>query len=235
MLFDLRGRGRRRTVQVIYLGLAILFGLGFVGFGVGGGFGGGGVIEGLFGGKEGSNSASYSAQIEKYEKLAKKEPSSTYAWEQLTLARLHEAAGEAYVTSSGPTTQGKELFGHIASSWNSYLALSPSKPNTELALQMVRIFGEEGLDEPSEAVKVLQIVIPAKTTASSQYQSSLYASLAEYAYKASNAHVGDLASEKAVSLAPTGERKRIKLALEQIKKNPTGSSSGGSTTTAPAG
>ena len=31
MLFDLRGRGRRRTVQVIYIGLALLFGVGFVG------------------------------------------------------------------------------------------------------------------------------------------------------------------------------------------------------------
>ncbi len=36
MLFDLRGRGRRRTVQVIYLGLAVLMGGGLVLFGIGG-------------------------------------------------------------------------------------------------------------------------------------------------------------------------------------------------------
>ncbi len=42
MLFDLRGRGRRRTVRVIYTGLALLMGVGLVGFGIGGGFGGGG-------------------------------------------------------------------------------------------------------------------------------------------------------------------------------------------------
>ena len=35
MLFDLRGRGRRRTVQVIYLSLAILMGGGLVLFGIG--------------------------------------------------------------------------------------------------------------------------------------------------------------------------------------------------------
>ena len=35
MLFDLRGRGRRRTVQAIYLGLAILLGGGLIFFGVG--------------------------------------------------------------------------------------------------------------------------------------------------------------------------------------------------------
>src|SRR3954453_2462131 len=41
MLFDLRGKGRRRTVQVIYLGLAILMGGGLVLFGIGGATSGG--------------------------------------------------------------------------------------------------------------------------------------------------------------------------------------------------
>src|SRR6185312_3943702 len=41
MLFDLRGRGRRRTVQVIYLSLAVLMGGGLVLFGIGGATSGG--------------------------------------------------------------------------------------------------------------------------------------------------------------------------------------------------
>ena len=41
MLFDLRGRGRRRAVKIIYLGLAILLGGGLVFFGVGGNVQGG--------------------------------------------------------------------------------------------------------------------------------------------------------------------------------------------------
>ena len=44
MLFDLRGHGRRRAVRVIYIGLALLMGVGLVGFGIGGGFGGGGLF-----------------------------------------------------------------------------------------------------------------------------------------------------------------------------------------------
>ncbi len=44
MLFDLRGRHRRRLVKVIYIGLALLIGVGLVGFGVGGGLGGGGLV-----------------------------------------------------------------------------------------------------------------------------------------------------------------------------------------------
>lgn len=219
MLFDLRGRGRRRTVQIIYAGLALLIGFGLIGLGVGGGFGSGGILSGLTG-EESSSSASFAAQIQKYEKLARKNPSDVYAWEQLTLAQLHEAGGEAYVVDNKLTSKGKELYEQIARSWNSYINLNPPHPNAEIAQEMVRVFGEEGLNEPAEAVKVLQIV-----TAARPQSASLYAALAEYAYKAHNTRIGDLASEKAVALAPASQRKQLKTELAEVKKNPTGSSS----------
>src|SRR6188472_169767 len=55
MLFDLRGKGRRRTVQVIYLGLAILMGGGLVLFGIGGATSGG--LFDAINGNSGSGSA----------------------------------------------------------------------------------------------------------------------------------------------------------------------------------
>jgi hypothetical protein len=222
MLFDLRGRGRRRTVKVIYGGLALLIGAGLVFFGVGAGVGGGGLLNSLTG-NEGSGSASFAAQIDKYRKLAQKQPNSVYAWEQLTLAQLHEAGGEAYFANQRLTAKGRELFGQTARSWNSYIALKPPKPNAQLALQMERVFGEEGLNEPAEAVKVLQIVIPTKSESTPQYQASLYAALAEYAYKANNTRIGDLASAKAVALSPAAQRKQLKTQLAAIKAHPNGS------------
>ncbi len=216
MLFDLRGRGRRRTVQVIYAGLALLIGAGLVFFGVGAGVGGGGLLNSLTG-KEGSGSTSFSSQVTKYKKLTQQQPSSVYAWEQLTLAQLHEAGGEAYFVDNRLTSKGKELFAQVAKSWNRYLALNPPKPNTEIAQEMVRVFDEEGLDEPAEAVKVLQIV-----TAARPESASLYASLAEYAYKAHNTRIGNLASEKAVALAPAAQRKRLKDELAEVENNPSG-------------
>ncbi len=229
MLFDLRGRGRRRTVKVIYGGLALLIGAGLVFFGVGAGVGGGGLLNSLTS-NEGSNSASFSAQIDKYKKLTQKQPSSVYAWEQLTLAQLHEAGGEQYFANQRLTAKGRELFGQTAQSWNSYLALKPSKPNAQLALQMERVFGEEGLNEPAEVVKVLQIVIPAKSESTPQYQASLYAALAEYGYKANNTRIGDLASAKAVALAPAAQRKQLKTQLAAIKAHPNGSEGATGTT-----
>ena len=113
------------------------------------------------------------------------------------------------------TSKGKELFSQAAQSWNSYLALNPAKPNPELAQRMVAVFGEEGLNEPAAAVQVLQIVVAARPTSV-----SYYAALAQYAYKAHNTRVGDLASAKAVSLAPAAQRPRLKTELAALKKNP---------------
>jgi hypothetical protein len=218
MLFDLRGRHRRRAVKVIYVGLAALIGVGLIGFGIGGGLGGGGLLSAASE-NEGGGSASFSNQIKKYEKTVRKQPSNVAAWQKLTAAELHEAGGEAYVnaTTGAPTAKGKELFSKASRSWESYLALNPPKPNIELAKLMLRVYGAEGLNQPSSAVQVLQLVVAAEPK-----NASYYAALAEYAYKAKNARVGDLASAKAVSLAPASDRARVKTELETVKKNPEG-------------
>ncbi len=219
MLFDLRGRHRRRAVKVIYIGLALLIGGGLVLFGVGTGGGGGGGLLNVAGENEGSGGASFASEIKKYEKVLKKQPSNVVAWEKLTKAQLHEAGGEAYVNASSglPTAKGKELFSQASRSWESYLALNPPKPSPELAKLMVRVYGAEGLDQPASAVQVLQLVVAAEPK-----NASYYAALAEYAYKAKNARVGDLASTKAVALAPSASRARVKTELEAVKKNPEG-------------
>jgi hypothetical protein len=226
MLFDLRGRHRRRLVRAIYTGLALLMGVGLVGFGIGGGFGGGGLLNAA-NSNEGSNAASFAGQIKKYETLTKQQPRNASAWEKLADAQLHEAGGEAYVSrTGGVTSKGKELFRQVAQSWNSYLALNPAQPNPELAQRMVAVFDEEGLNEPAAAVQVLQIVVAARPT-----NFSYYASLAQYAYKAHNPRVGDLASAKAISLAPAADRPRLQGQLAALKKKPNPTSTETATST----
>ncbi|HEY5342319.1 MAG TPA: hypothetical protein VIJ66_01485 [Solirubrobacteraceae bacterium] len=222
MLFDLRGRGRRRTVQVIYVGLALLFGVGFIGFGVGVGSGGGGILNALTG-ESGAPKASFAGQVKKYEKLVAEQPKSLSAWEGLINAQLHEAGGESSVSNGKLTSEGKGLFSDVARSWSSYLALNPPKPNPKLAKEMLRVFDEEGLNQASAEVQVLQIVV-----ANEPQSAALFGQLAEYAYKAHNERQGDLAAEKAVSLAPASGRARLKKELAELKK----SSASTSTTTA---
>jgi hypothetical protein len=215
MLFDLRGRGRRRTVRVIYIGLAVLIGLGLVGFGVGTGFGGGGIFSAASS-NEGGSGASYSAQIKKYEKLTRQQPTNVAAWESLTKAMLHEAGGSAYVSEQGTvTSKGRELLKRVSAAWGSYLALNPPKPNGELAQLMVNdVYAEQALNEPARAVQALQIVLETRPTSA-----SLWSQLAAYAYRASNTRVGDLAAQNAVRYAPSTEKVRLKNELAELKKN----------------
>jgi hypothetical protein len=213
MLFDLRGRGRRRTVQVVYIGLATVFLLGFVGFGVGGGFGSGGIFD-VFTKNEGSGGVSHSGEVKKFEKLTQAQPNNVNAWEKLVNAQLHEAGGEAYITlAGGVTSKGRQLYSQIDQAWSHYIALNPPKPNVALAKNVLRIYGEEGLNKSASAVGVVQIILAAEPNSAVYYRF-----LAEYAYKAKNTRIGDLATAKAVSLAPPAQRKRLQTELTALKK-----------------
>jgi hypothetical protein len=220
MLFDLRGRGRRRTVRTIYIGLALLMGVGLVGFGIGS-VGSGGILSAASN-SEGSGSASFAGQIKTYKKQTQQQPANTAAWENLTKALLHEAGG---VTQNGLTPKGKELFQEASQSWQRYVALTPHSPSPTLAQLMLTVYAEEGLNQPAQAVQVLQIVVASRPTSA-----ALYAQLAQYAYKAKNARLGDLAAEKAVALAPAAQRARVKTELAEVKKFPNGERSYTTTT-----
>src|SRR5271165_3590009 len=77
MLFDLRSRGRRRTVQVIYIGLAVLMFGGLVLFGVGAGNGLGGLLNAFTnGGSTGAQTQAVSQALKAAEKQARDNPSS---------------------------------------------------------------------------------------------------------------------------------------------------------------
>jgi hypothetical protein len=222
MLFDLRARGRRRTVQVVYVSLALLFLIGFVGFGVGVGGGGGSPVEAIFGSKEGSATSSYAKQIAEAEKRTRTHPNEAYAWAKLAEARFHNASGSEFYDEEKQqfTAKGKEQLTKVVAAWNRYVALKPTNPPLTIADDMVRVFGEEGLNQPAEAVAALQLVIPTKPPSV-----GLYGDLARYAYLAKNMSVGELAAQKTVSLTPPAKRKEVAAELAQLKTNPTGNPS----------
>jgi tetratricopeptide (TPR) repeat protein len=221
MLFDLRGRGRQRTVRVLYIGLALLIGVGLVGFGIGGGFGSGGILNAASN-NEGSNGASFSAKIKHYRKLTAQNPADAEAWAGLTKAILQESSN---FSRNGVTPQAKNLYRQASEAWARYLALNPPKASAELGQLMATVYSEEGLNEPNKVVQALEIVL-----ASRPESAALWAQLAEYAYKARNLRVGDLASEKAVSLAPAAQRSRVKSELAELRASPSGEKSYTTTT-----
>src|SRR4029077_5088578 len=101
MLFDLRSRGRRRTVQVVYLGLALLMGGGLVLFGVGAGNGIGGLLNAFTGNGSGNSQGAAVSQAEKTAlKQTRLNPNDPAAWSALVSARWETASGNTDYNAS---------------------------------------------------------------------------------------------------------------------------------------
>jgi hypothetical protein len=212
MLFDLRGRGRRRTVQVIYLSLAILMGGGLVLFGIGGATSGG-LVDAIQGGS-GSTSGTdtFQKRVDSLEKRTQTNPQDTRAWAQLAGLRFQLAgSGANYDQATGAYTEkGKVELRRAAAAWQRHLALAGEKPDTTVANQMVQAYGIGGLRQYAEAVKALEYVIDATPTATYQQ----YAQLAVLAHGADQDRKATLSADKAESLAPKAQRKTLQ---DQIK------------------
>ncbi len=237
MLFDLRGRGRRRTVRIVYSGLALLFFLAFVGFGVGS-FGGGGVLE-LLGGKgSGGGGENYGSQVKAAKKVTVTQPNNPAAWSGLIHATLLEVgSGENYSnTEEAFTSKAQPLLTQIQGAWERYLKLEPRNPDPEVATEVMRIYTTGGgLTDPAEAVKTLKIEMrgrPANVT--------LYYDLAALSYQAKDKREGDRAAARALALAPASDKKILEGRLAELKagksatSSAAGASSGAATVTIPA-
>ncbi len=224
MLFDLRGKGRRRTVQVIYLGLAILMGGGLVLFGIGGATSGGlfDAINGNGGSSGGTSDAT--AAIERTATTAQAatvaDPKDAAAWARLVKARFQLAGANGGVDANGNwTAAGKKRLVPVEQAWDSYVALEPNPPDDTVAGYMVQAFAPTGLDKPDKAVRALEMIIDVRggPDADSTTRSNLYTQLAVYAYAADQMRKGDLAADRAVSLAAESERKLLRQNLDNAK------------------
>src|SRR3954447_10014822 len=218
MLFDLRGRGRRRTVQVIYLSLAILMGGGLVLFGIGGATSGGLIdaIQGNSGTTSGTDT--FQKRVDALEKRTQANPQDKAAWAQLAGLRFQLAgSGANYDQTTGAyTAKGKAILLQAAAAWQRHLSLAGEKPDRTVANQMVQAYGVTGLRNYAEAVKALEFVIDATPNATFQQ----YAQLAVLAHGAKQTRKATLSADKAVSLAPKDQRKtlqtQIKTAQQQL-------------------
>jgi hypothetical protein len=210
MLFDLRGRGRRRTIQVIYASLAILMGGGLVFFGIGGNTSGG-----LFDAFQSNSGVSADETLEKrldsLEERTQATPRDERAWAELARTRFSIATtGENYnQTTQTYTDSGKEELRRAAAAWQRYLALEPAKPDAAVANQMVLAYGPSGLADYGEAVKAMEIVIDER-----EPTSALYAQLAILAHGAKQTRKSNLAKDKAIELAPKAQRSQVRQQVE---------------------
>ena len=207
MLFDLRGKGRRRTVKLVYGGLALLLGLGLVAFGIGGATSGG--LVDAIGGSGGSNTSVYSDQAKALAKQVAADPTDQQAWAALAKAQVQQASIIGYdQTTQTFTAAGKAELAKGAASWQKYLALDPKKPDDRVASLMINAYGPGGLNDPVKSAAALKVVIDGRGPSA-----ALYSQLAVLTYLAGNKRESDIAEQRALELTPANKRKLVKAQL----------------------
>jgi tetratricopeptide (TPR) repeat protein len=232
MLFDLRGRGRRRFVQAIYLSLAILMGGGLVLFGVGGATSGG--LLDAFKSDSGTQSVSdtFKKRIAAAEAGVKTQPENPKAWAELTRVRYQQAlTGNGFDQATSTfTPEGKVQLQAASNTWDKYLSLT-EKPDDTVASLMVQAYSQYGLNEPDKAVTAMEILIDRR-----QATGPLYVQLAALAYQAGQTRKAELASKKAIELTPKDNLEQIKAQLQAARAaaSAAASSATPSNTTAPS-
>jgi hypothetical protein len=216
MLFDLRSAGRRRTVKAVYLGLALLMFVGFVGFSIGSSGLSGGIVDAITGNKGGGNGADAATKrlqtnINVAARRTRTSPSDPAAWAALARAHINiSSVGDNFDPAKQTyTASGKQQLTAAGQAWDKYVALNPQKPDQGLARLMIQAY--LSLTNYAKATSAQEIVADAEPT------QQTFTNLALYAYAANQTRKGDLAAAKAVSLAPKKQQKQLKQQLASAK------------------
>jgi len=215
MLFDLRGSGRRTTVKVVYLTLALLMGGGLVLFGIGGDVSGG-LVDAI---TERSNTGSagtedFRRRAEAADRAAAASPQDAAAQAAAARARYQLAgAGEYFDQATGTfTNEGKAELQRSSEAWKRYLALDPQPIDDSVASLMVQVYSEVGLNEPENAVRAQEIITEARP------RDATFATLAVLAYQAGQTRKGDLARREALDRADKDERAALRGQIDAAKQ-----------------
>lgn len=205
MLFELGGK-RKRFIQVIYVFLALLLGVGLVGLGIGGDANGG-IFNALGIGGDGSNPSNpeFDNQIERAEADLATDPEDEKAL--TTLARVHFLAAQTALEtdelgSVSITDEAISEYNAAVDSWETYLEGKPAEPDDDVAALMIQAYANLAGTDPSPAATEEQLVgayTAAQVVADARPSAGTFTNLALYAYLADEAKVADQAREDALA------------------------------------
>jgi tetratricopeptide (TPR) repeat protein len=215
VLFDLRSRGRRRTVQVVYIALAVLIGAGLILFGVGTGSGGGGLFGAFTGsGASGGSNGQLVKAVNQDVAKTKAQPSNAAAWAKLVQDRYSLANNSGFnETTRTYSAKAKVQLGYLTQAYEQYTKLVKN-PSLNTALYAATAYG--ALQQFSDAAAAYQAVY-----AASPSDRNALECIAVTSYAAGNTRVGGLAETKFLSKVPKAQRKTIKSEITEAKKSKT--------------
>jgi hypothetical protein len=228
MLFDLRGAGRRRTVQVVYITLAVIMGAGLVLFGIGGAVSGGLVdaITNDGGGSSSTSTSTYQKAEARALAATRANPKDAAAWAKLARARFQLAnAGSNVNQATGEySAQGQRILSSAGDAWQRHLKLAGDKADPGVAGVMVQAYS--ALGDAAKAVEAQEVLTEARPKAPT------FATLAILAYGAGQTRKGDLARGKALELVDADQRETLKAQIDEAKTQAAGAAAQSATPTA---
>lgn len=224
MLFDLRDRRRRRTIQAVYLSLAVLMGGGLVLFGIGGEVSGG--LFDAFSSNSGTSSEdTFEKRAEELQAQVEASPQDAAAWSALARARFQAAGVGENFQDNRFTESGLAELRLADQAWQRHLRLAGDAPDADVAGVMVNVYSEFGLNDPAKAADAQEVVITAQGDKATARQ---FATLSIYAAQAGQTRKAELAKERALELATDkAERDALERSIDDA--------AGASAAEAPAG
>jgi hypothetical protein len=198
--------------------LALLFLIGFLGFGIGVGGGPGGIFDALGisnSSNTGSSTAAIQDQIDAANAKLAKDPNDTQALLKLADNEflLAKTGVETDPTTGQPTSISNDAhtaLGKAADAWNKYLKVNKGEPDVTTAFNMVNVF--QLLGDAEGLIQAQKIVAQAQPSAQS------YGQLALFQYLTGDLSGGDASRKKAIAEAPKSQRKTLESQLDQARK-----------------
>jgi len=215
MLFDLSSPGRKNVVRVVFGFLALIFAVGFVGFGIGGELGGGGIIDSITGNGSGSTDDAFEQQIEDAEEAIEADPADSDALSDLALFRVQSGTAqlerdEATNAPVGLTEDARAEFEEAIVAWESYV--ETDQPKVDVATASAVVSAYFFLGDATGAAEAQTLLAESSPSAPN------YGSLADLYYRDLEIEKGDRARDQALEEGNKELDKVIEAQLAQVRK-----------------
>lgn len=204
MLFELGGK-RKRFIQVIYVFLALLLGIGLVGLGIGGDANGG-IFNALgIGGDDVQSDPGIDDQIERLEADLAANPEDAAALAKLARARFNAAqiaVGSDEEGNASVTDEALSKYEGAVEAWEDYLETDPPKPDDDVAGLIVQAYANLAGTSESSAETEAQLAgafAASQIVADARPSSGTFATLATWAYFAGETKAAEQAREDALA------------------------------------
>jgi hypothetical protein len=224
MLFDVRGR-RKRVIQVIYTGLALLMAGGLVLFGIGGSVSGG-LLDGLGIGNGSAGDSTLGDQADRLDQKLQRRPNDEALLLAATRTRISygNTLAEVDPTTGQPTvtSDARDQYEMAADTWARYLKVAEGEKSAGVALLVANaLFTLAQSDTTPDAIDadVKAAARAQRIVAEQRPNVGTLSTLATFEYYSLDFTAGDRAAQQAEQAATSpSQRKLVKQQLAATRK-----------------